>query len=30
MVSAWNPADLPVTDYRTDNELYEDYLKQNS
>lgn len=30
MVSAWNPADLPVTDYRTDDELYEDYLKQNS
>jgi thymidylate synthase len=30
MVSAWNVADLPVTDYRTDDELYEDYLKQNS
>lgn len=30
MVNAWNPADLPVTDYRTDDELYEDYLKQNS
>ena len=27
MVSAWNPADLPVTDYRTDDELYQDYLK---
>jgi thymidylate synthase len=27
MVSAWNPADLPVTDYRTDDELYKDYLK---
>ena len=30
MVNAWNVADLPVTDYRTDDELYEDYLKQNS
>jgi thymidylate synthase len=27
MVSAWNPSDLPVTDYRTDDELYQDYLK---
>jgi thymidylate synthase len=27
MVSAWNVADLPVTDYRTDDELYHDYLK---
>ena len=27
MVSAWNPADLPVTDYRTDDELYRDYIK---
>jgi len=27
MVSAWNVADLPVTDYRTDYELYQDYLK---
>jgi thymidylate synthase len=27
MVTAWNPADLPVTDYRTDDELYKDYLK---
>jgi len=27
MVSAWNVADLPVTDYRTDDELYQDYLK---
>ena len=27
MISAWNPADLPVTDYRTDDELYQDYLK---
>lgn len=27
MVSAWNVADLPVTDYRTDEELYQDYLK---
>ena len=26
-VSAWNVADLPVTDYRTDDELYQDYLK---
>jgi thymidylate synthase len=30
MVNAWNVVDLPVTDYRTDDELYEDYLKQNS
>jgi thymidylate synthase len=30
MVNAWNPADLPVTDYRTDDELYRDYLKENS
>ena len=29
IVNAWNVADLPVTDYRTDDELYEDYLKQN-
>jgi thymidylate synthase len=27
MVSAWNPSDLPITDYRTDDELYQDYLK---
>jgi thymidylate synthase len=27
MVNAWNVADLPVTDYRTDDELYLDYLK---
>ena len=27
MVNAWNVADLPVTDYRTDDELYQDYLK---
>ena len=27
IVSAWNPADLPVTDYRTDDELYQEYLK---
>jgi len=27
LVSAWNVADLPVTDYRTDDELYQDYLK---
>ena len=27
MVSAWNVADLSVTDYRTDGELYQDYLK---
>jgi thymidylate synthase len=27
MVSAWNPADLPITDYRTDDELYNDYFK---
>ncbi len=27
MVNAWNVADLPVTDYRTDDELYKDYLK---
>jgi thymidylate synthase len=30
MVNVWNVADLPVTDYRTDDELYEDYLKQNN
>jgi thymidylate synthase len=30
LVSAWNPADLPVTDYRTDDELYQDYLRKNS
>lgn len=30
MVNAWNVADLPVTDYRTDDELYEDYLRKNS
>jgi thymidylate synthase len=29
MVNAWNVADLPVTDYRTDNELYQDYLKDS-
>ena len=28
MVSAWNPVDLPVIDYRTDDELYRDYLKE--
>jgi thymidylate synthase len=28
MVNAWNVADLPVTDYRTDDELYLDYLKK--
>ena len=27
MVNAWNVADLPVTDYRIDDELYQDYLK---
>jgi thymidylate synthase len=27
MVNAWNVADLPVTDYTTDDELYQDYLK---
>lgn len=27
MVNAWNVSDLPVTDYRTDDELYQDYLK---
>ena len=27
MVNAWNVADLPVTNYRTDDELYQDYLK---
>jgi thymidylate synthase len=27
IVSAWNPSDLPITDYRTDDELYQDYLK---
>lgn len=27
MVNAWNVADLPITDYRTDDELYQDYLK---
>lgn len=26
-VSAWNPSKLPITDYRTDDELYNDYLK---
>ena len=29
MVTAWNVADLPVTDYRTDDELYQDYLKDS-
>ena len=29
LVSAWNVADLPVTDYRTDDELYEEYLRRN-
>jgi thymidylate synthase len=29
MVNAWNVADLPVTDYRTDDELYQDYLKDS-
>jgi thymidylate synthase len=28
LVSAWNPAVLPVTDYRTDDELYQDYLRK--
>jgi len=27
LVSAWNPADLPVTDNRTSDELYQIYLK---
>ena len=27
MVNAWNVGDLPITDYRTDDELYQDYLK---
>jgi thymidylate synthase len=27
MVNAWNVGDLPVTDYRTDDQLYQDYLK---
>ncbi len=27
MVNAWNVGDLPVTDYRSDDELYQDYLK---
>jgi thymidylate synthase len=27
MVNAWNPSDLPITDYRTDDALYQDYLK---
>lgn len=27
IVSAWNPVNLPITDYRTDDELYSDYLK---
>lgn len=27
MVNAWNVADLPVSDYSTDDELYQDYLK---
>jgi len=26
MVNAWNVADLPITDYRTDDELYQDYF----
>lgn len=26
MVNAWNVADLPITDYRTDDKLYQDYL----
>ena len=30
MVNAWNVADLPVTDYKTDDDLYQDYLRQNS
>jgi thymidylate synthase len=29
MVNAWNVADLPVTDYRTDDKLYQDYLKNS-
>jgi len=29
LVSAWNPSDLPVTDCRTDDELYEEYLRKN-
>jgi thymidylate synthase len=29
LVNSWNVADLPEVDYRTDDELYEDYLKQN-
>jgi len=28
MVNAWNPSDLPITDNRSDDELYNDYLKQ--
>jgi thymidylate synthase len=27
IVNSWNPADLPITDYRNNNELYQDYLK---
>ena len=27
IVSAWNVGELPVTDYRTDDELYKNYLK---
>lgn len=26
MVNAWNVSDLPITDYRTDDKLYQDYL----
>ena len=29
LVSAWNPSDLPATDCRTDDELYEEYLRKN-
>jgi len=29
MVNAWNVADLPVTDYRTDDDLYQEYLRDS-
>ena len=29
LVTAWDPSVLPMIDYRTDDELYADYLKKN-
>jgi thymidylate synthase len=29
MVNAWNVADLPVTDYKTDDDLYQEYLRDS-